>query len=351
MHTELKYHKMAISRISSLGIKTGVQKFKKGSVNYLNTRTPLLMFTNSTGYAYSLDGGVTWTNSTLPVSSGINTYNNNVGFGNGLFVYAPYNTSVFYTSPDGITWTSRSLGASAFKSSVVLYGHRGFVVGTMYDSQRIATSTDGITWSVSSRTTAELPNVMVHAGYTRKNGRYIFPNHNDPYLFRTQNLSDFENRSDGIPSPYANPQGRYASNDQDLIGVNNGNVTQAWRFPAGYPQYGFLAKSVSLPAGTNNWNSVAWSRSLNKFIAPSADTRGAKSTDNGDSWSLLTFPTGFSGASITYASLYPRDPGFVMTSINAGANTKTGISADGETWTVYSNASINSWTLCSGQEV
>ena len=53
--------------------------------------------------------GVTWTQRTLPASA--DWYS--VTYGNGVFVAVAQGSSIAATSPDGITWTQRTLPVSA----------------------------------------------------------------------------------------------------------------------------------------------------------------------------------------------------------------------------------------------
>ena len=96
--------------------------------------------------------GVTWTARTLPVSGMWNA----VGYGGGLFVAVGASSTgaswtTFATSPDGITWTARTASVSGLWSDVA-YGSGRFVVTCSGGSSSAQTSTDGITWGVSGGT-------------------------------------------------------------------------------------------------------------------------------------------------------------------------------------------------------
>lgn len=89
----------------------------------------------------SLSTGYQWTQQTsIPSGAG-----NCAAFGNGLFVVAG-DAGELRTSPDGVTWTSRTSGFGATSISAVAYGGGTWVI--VGGSHKIATSTDGITWTM-----------------------------------------------------------------------------------------------------------------------------------------------------------------------------------------------------------
>ncbi len=87
--------------------------------------------------------GITWTSRTSPV--GYNAWTS-VTYGGGLFVAISSvgDPNPVMTSPDGITWTSRKAAASKSGWSSVTYGGGLFVV---VGGNRVMTSPDGITWT------------------------------------------------------------------------------------------------------------------------------------------------------------------------------------------------------------
>lgn len=112
-------------------------------------------------FSVSSDGGKTWAEYPAPASGYQWT---SITFGGGLFVAVSKKTggsNVVATSPDGITWASRTISSSAMWSSVV-YGSGVFVAVAEYDSTGSGTTTiaasspDGITWT--ARTLPTLAN-------------------------------------------------------------------------------------------------------------------------------------------------------------------------------------------------
>ena len=72
-----------------------------------------------------------------------------VSFGNGLFVaVAMTGTNRMMTSPDGVTWTARSVEQNQWLS--VTYGNGLFVAVAMSGDNRVMTSNDGQGWTARS---------------------------------------------------------------------------------------------------------------------------------------------------------------------------------------------------------
>lgn len=92
----------------------------------------------STGSAYSSPDLITWTSR----SAGGSVTHNDVVFANSIFVAVGTGGSC-YSSPDGITWTSRSAGTTQFNR--IIYANSLFVA--IGQSGIIYTSPDGITWT------------------------------------------------------------------------------------------------------------------------------------------------------------------------------------------------------------
>lgn len=90
--------------------------------------------------AMSPDGGATWYQTTMPASKQWSS----VTFGNGLFVAVSRGTGTVATSPDGVTWTSRTITGADWTS--VTYG-MGLFVAVASSGTASASSPDGITWT------------------------------------------------------------------------------------------------------------------------------------------------------------------------------------------------------------
>ena len=99
------------------------------------------------GYIYSTDG-ITWTQSTLPVSE----IWASICYGNGKFIAianasdnTPTATDTILYSTDGITWTEGTMPSSQYWMSVC-YGNDKFVA-IADQTNKFAYSTDGINWT------------------------------------------------------------------------------------------------------------------------------------------------------------------------------------------------------------
>jgi hypothetical protein len=98
----------------------------------------------SEAYVATSPDGITWTTRTSVSSNAAWTH---AAYGNGLFVVLTANvdaTNKCMTSPDGITWTARSIPAAYFAS---VYANDTWVAVRGEASNQVATSPDGITWT------------------------------------------------------------------------------------------------------------------------------------------------------------------------------------------------------------
>ena len=106
--------------------------------------------------------GITWTQRTMPATG---TWQS-VTYGNGTFVAIATNSNIAATSTDGVTWTQRTLPATADWHAVT-YGDGTFVA--VEGSKNIAfTSTDGVTW-----TQRTLPVALYWRSVTYGNGTFV----------------------------------------------------------------------------------------------------------------------------------------------------------------------------------
>ena len=106
------------------------------SIAYGNNRFVAVSNTSGTVAAYSLDG-ITWTASTLPAIAQWTK----VTYGQGVFL-AVSTTTAAATSPDGVTWTTRTTSTAASGFSAVTFGNRnryGLFVGVGASTGQVAT--------------------------------------------------------------------------------------------------------------------------------------------------------------------------------------------------------------------
>jgi hypothetical protein len=106
------------------------------SIAYGNNRFVAISSTSGTIAAYSLDG-ITWTASTLPATA----VWTKVTYGQGVFL-AVSTTTAAATSPDGVTWTTRTTSTAASGFSAITFGNRnryGLFVGVGGSTGDVAT--------------------------------------------------------------------------------------------------------------------------------------------------------------------------------------------------------------------
>jgi hypothetical protein len=106
------------------------------SIAYGNNRFVAISSTSGTVAAYSLDG-ITWSSSTLPATASWTK----VTYGQGVFL-AVSTTTAAATSPDGVTWTTRTTSTAASGFSAITFGNRnryGLFVGVGGSTGTVAT--------------------------------------------------------------------------------------------------------------------------------------------------------------------------------------------------------------------
>lgn len=131
---------------------------------YVTWQMDLLSGTAATQVAYSANG-VNWTATAAP----LNTPKIVEGVGNFFFLRDGTYRSTIYTSTDGITWTSRSMGGSEYWTNAIVYttGGKYAAVGNS-TTHSYAYSSNGTSWTfVSSPPNDGTPNDNVAKFYVR----------------------------------------------------------------------------------------------------------------------------------------------------------------------------------------
>jgi hypothetical protein len=104
----------------------------------------LFVTVGNTPYVATSPNGITWTIRTVPNATSTIT---DVIYTNGQFVICGVN-SYLATSPDGITWTQRTAPNHSSHGLSLAYGNGVYVlIGGAYPNPYIASSPDGITWT------------------------------------------------------------------------------------------------------------------------------------------------------------------------------------------------------------
>lgn len=139
---------------------------------------------SSTGFInYSTNSGSTWTSAGQPLGS--NFLFKDVAYGAGLFVAIGLLVTganrTYVTSPDGITWTSRTFPGSGGQDWLAMtFGGGKFVVVTT--DGNFFTSTDGITWSTQAGS-------QQYQGIAYGNSYYVAVQYPDLVAYSTDGLN------------------------------------------------------------------------------------------------------------------------------------------------------------------
>jgi Atrophied bacterial Ig domain len=292
------------------------------------------------------------------------------------FVAVGQGTNAIMTSSDGSYWTKQSMSQNNYWANVVWSPNENIFVAVATggsSGHRIATSPDGITWTPYA-TNIATPSTNWYGGiaFSPTLGIYVAVGvGNGANMASSTDAITWINRTPGTASyTYfqsvawisdlnmfialgANGKNAYSS-DGITWTITSGNPSGIWHDMAWSPSLHLLVASNSDYNGTygvmtspdgivwtgrtkptgayNSWQGIAWSSTLNKFIAchnsNSADEiRGMQSSD-GISWTaIMGYP---SGKNPNYTSIIWMDSvGFIM--VGSGVS----ISTDGTTWTDY----------------
>jgi hypothetical protein len=242
----------------------------------------------------SLDSTVTITGSDYSVPwTGTSGYAGNwteVAYGNGIFVAVSPSSPWVMTSPNGITWTSRTPAFNQQFQSVA-YGNGVFVAvaNTGPATSRVMTSPDGITWT--ARSVAGLSQNITYTAITFGDGYFV------------------------------------AVGDAS----SGGNTTRAM-----YSTDGINWTLGTTPNQDMRYSAVTYGDGL--FIAValvnySSTNRVAYSSDHGATWSMASDASGAVLRAVTYG-----DGTYV-----AVGNSVVYTSTNGSTWTSRTPAQANQW--------
>ena len=278
------------------------------------------------------DTVVDWQVGTLPSTSEWNAVTYSAD--DDQYVAVAGNSIAVATSPDGITWTSRTIPTGSDDARAIGYGN-GIYVVPYYSSNDVATSSDGITWTFQSNV---LNNTRDWSDIAFGNGTFVL-------VQIGTNTSEFSTNgttwtASTLPS----------FTDWTSVAFGNGTfvtvsgVSSASTAGAYSTNNGASWTASTLPA-SDYWSSVAFGGG--KFVAVAgnasqASTNFAYSTDDGQTWSSVTVPSG-NWSNVSYAGGV-----FVATSYNSNDAL---ISEDGITWTTDTMQSTGNWIDVAGNDV
>jgi hypothetical protein len=271
---------------------------------------------------------LTWTAPNTSAITGSFTASNVNGIGNGIAwngtVFCAVgmsgaSTDVCYTSPDGITWTARTMSTSAAYWSAIAWNGTVFCAiadtGIAGDTNVIVTSPDGITWTTrTAPVSASWRSLVSHAGlfvaigysYGSSVGRIITSTDGITWTSRT------------LPAVMGSTNPMLCSNGSIVVCIFSSSAT-LWKSTDGIT---WTTGTYSSPGG--NAVAIAWNGTL--FCAITANSSTSATSPDGITWTGRTMP-----ASLLWTSVSAISGLFVAAASNSN-NTYT--SADGITWTV-----------------
>jgi hypothetical protein len=292
-----------------------------------------------TNYEYSTDGGTTWitpspaiTSSPLIISSGLTNCTpyqvkiravNASGSGDASDAV----TLVPSTSTIGVNWTSRTSAADNSWQSVT-YGNGVFVaVGGGEITNRVMTSPDGLTWT--SRTSSGSDNQWNSVTYG--NGLFVavssFGNINDKVMTSPDGIT-WTSRTSA------------ANNQWGSVTFGNGLFVAVASFGSGnrvMTSPDGITWTARNAAAENTWRSVTYGNGL--FVAVSDDgTNRVMTSSDGITWNSSNAAANLQWQSVTYGN------GLFVAVARNGSADRVMTSPDGITWTSRTSAADSNWT-------
>ncbi|WP_164969656.1 fibronectin type III domain-containing protein, partial [Aquirufa rosea] len=251
------------------------------SVTYGNALFVAVSTDGGSNRAMTSPDGITWTTRTLDVGRCVT-------YGNGVFVSVGQNK--VSTSPDGITWTSQTPASNNVWQSVA-YGNGLFVaVSSTGTGNRVMTSPDGITWTARIS-----PADNAWYGVTYGNG-----------LFVAVAITGTGNRvmtsPDGVTwtsrtTPIDNEWRSVIYENGLFVAVSStGTGNRVMTSPDG------ITWTARISPADNAWYGVTYGNGL--FVAVSSTGTGNRvmTSSNGITWSTRTSVTDNDWSSVTYGN-------------------------------------------------
>jgi hypothetical protein len=298
---------------------------------------------NDAQVAISIDRGVNWVKSQLPVSADWKK----VSYGNGIF-FAFAEGDIAASSEDGIVWTSRDFQATDLdilntsKDRIVPWSSSTSIASQSWDVVHFANgvyvaiasngatvdsaySSDGVTWNVGSFDDGAVQDVRT---VTYGEGIWVAPyaGANDLATSTDGQTFTFQNNAMGVAPEW---QAVAYGNSIFLAIAQNSNASR----------YAIAATVAATPttvwtAGGNLTASAEWTDMAfggGRFVAISGSTTNSDLvnwTTNGVTWTAATMPSSDRWSSITYGTNK-----FVAVAGNsATTTTKAAYSTDGSSW-------------------
>ena len=235
---------------------------------------------SSAGHVATSPDGITWTTRTPSLAANWQS----VAYGNGLFVAVSYGGNVM-TSPDGITWITRTASETNQWVSIV-YANNIFVAVATSGTNRVMTSPDGITWTARAAAEANVWNTVTYGNGLFVAGGGIFSTHH------------IMTSPDGITWT-----ARTAATANTISGIAYGNgiftatnqTNQSMTSPDGINW-----TSQTMPSGSA-WYGITYGSGMFVTVAVSGTNRMATSLD-GITWIVQNSSTSLTLTGITFGN-------------------------------------------------
>jgi hypothetical protein len=268
----------------------------------------------------------TWSGGTLAAKAWTT-----VAFSPTLRLWAAINSSgtsdAVYTSPDGITWTARTIPTTPVSGgwTSLCWGNGKFVAINYQNYNAVLTSTDGVTWTQGTyaATIAYVDTVIYAASiglYVASSGLSSFPT-----ATRSMTSSDASTWTLQTSQPWTGmcwapelalfvavgTNAVYTSSNSGVTWTAGTISARAWKHVTWSPELGlFVACSTTIGSGAfatspdgfawtdrtcglGSWTSVEWSPIRRLFVADSstADAHAVATSPDGVTWTVQATPS------------------------------------------------------------
>ena len=246
------------------------------------------------------------------VSGVSGTYFSRIAYGEGLFVcLSGYGQSI--TSPDGVSWTQRTIPIGAFLSDII-YAAGKFVV---VSGSSVATSADGTSW-----TTGSLPPARGATRLAYGNGVFLaMPNGSNAFSRSEDGVSWSPDSNDnGFRGGIAFGNGLFAAvgSTGNTVRTSSGASLEQW-------------VNRPLPGG-DNWDSITFGGGLfvvvdrGPYLGEYQGSNKFATSEDGVTWTLRTVPVVADWVNVSYG-------GGVFVAISVSPIARVVTSRDGINWT------------------